>query len=49
MFFEPIVQIGFDRFVTTGDKALRGAVHEEAFDFGAIWIEFAFPRSTRSS
>ena len=47
MFFEPIVQIGFGGFISSRDKALRGAVREEPCDLGLVRIEFTFPWTPR--
>jgi hypothetical protein len=47
--FEPIVEISLRCVVTTGDKLLGGTICQQALDLGTIWVEFAFPRSGRSS
>jgi hypothetical protein len=40
VFFEPVVKVGLSRVVATGDKLLRGAIGQQAFDLGSIRIEF---------
>ena len=43
------MKIGLGCVVATGDKLLGGTICQQAFDLGTIRIEFAFPRSGRSS
>jgi hypothetical protein len=43
------VKIGFGCVVASGDKLLGGTICQQAFDLGTKGIEFAFPRSGRSS